>query len=248
MSYHFDLFGDNKFIYVYMYKNACSVFKNIVFESFQENEVSTPLQALGKRRVVDISEIERAGFRFFVVREPLGRVVSGFLNQVVTKIDHDYPEMFKGIELATGKKLTEVTFNNFVDDYLMQGISDWRKINAHFLPMSESLLPVYYDAVIDIKNLKEASAVVFGEVFSEKYFSKKINQTSDNVMSEMGDLTNIPIDLLNKSIVESRKFPCKNDFITPSIKEKLSFLYASDINIYCKVEVADTFVPFDNRA
>tara|TARA_Y100000780_G_scaffold160842_1_gene145785 strand:+ start:17 stop:799 length:783 start_codon:yes stop_codon:yes gene_type:complete len=244
VKYHFDLFGDGKFVYVYMYKNACSVFKKIVFESFGSPGGLTPLEALGQRRVT-IEAAKKADVRLFVAREPIGRVVSGFLNQVVTKIDRSYPEMFDQLEIAAKKPVHEITFRDFVLEYLVK--SDWSNVNAHFLPMSESLAPLYYDAAIDIDCLYESAVVLFGQDFASKYFKKKINSTSESVADEFANLTDISVlDLFHK-VKSERMYPDKMCFIDDEVATVLSKIYAKDIEVYSLVSGGSTFKSFDNR-
>nr|WP_290123750.1 sulfotransferase family 2 domain-containing protein [Halomonas sp. KX33721] len=184
-------------------------------------------------------------FVFFVAREPIGRVVSGFLNQVVTKIDRSYPEMFDQLEAATQKPVYEITFRDFVLEYLVK--SDWSKVNAHFLPMSECLAPLYYDAAIDIDSLYESAVVLFGQDFAGKNFKKKINSTSESVADEFINLTDInSLDLFHK-VKSEKKYPDKKCFIDDEIATVLSKIYAKDIEVYSEISGGSPFKHFDNR-
>lgn len=251
LNNHFDLFGNGEFIYVYIYKNACSVFKKIIkdYAVCLDKEKLSDIEIMRTRRV-SLGEAEAAKIRLFVVRDPIERVVSGFLNQVMSKFDRSYPEMFDGIARAAGKPLCDITFRDFVTKYL--GGEQWRDVNAHFSPVSSMLGPLYYDAVIDMDDLRDASSILFGDVISDKYFSRKINATSNNPSQDTKGLVDTKLVELHKNFLSTRKYPDKKCFYDADIYEKLNNIYEKDVYLYDQIKhkknIDSKIAVYDNQA
>lgn len=230
---HLFLDGDHSVCYVYIRKNACSAFKQLIVAGLPDPERSD--RRLEMRRIIQLRGADRKGAlnaekRIFVIRDPLERVASGFLSQVVLKLGTPYPEMYDGIEAATGQARHEVTFESFVDRYLCG--RDWKDINPHFLPMRNHLSDIVYTDVLHDRTLREDVGLVLGEEAAERHFARPVYSTSRFPTWNEEGMDRLTTGRIAAVMAENRRLPGKEALLGPALRERLLERYAMDVRLY----------------
>lgn len=212
----------------YIRKNACSGLKAMIIDDIGDLEDGkTVAQKMVDYRLCTYEDVIAAEVRSFIIRDPLHRIVSGWLNQVVQKIDRAYPEMFEGITKATGKDIHDVTFNDFVRSYLTT-----KAINGHFSPVVDHLYPVLYTHVLHDASLYEDACVAFGPQRADKFFLRPYNATKSIKSQHLDNAPDIPTREIFSTFKEQSLLPTKESFLNTENIEIIHDIYSQDINIY----------------
>lgn len=249
---HYDLFGDGEFVYVYIYKNACTTFKRLIIANIPrtpENASASNVELM-KVRLVSLEKAQEAKHRLFVIRNPVERVVSGFLNQIVENPELHYPEMFDVIEKTIEKPIAEVTFRDFVIKYL--AASNLKNINSHFHPVTTTLAPLKYDSVIEMKDLYESSKSLFGLEIANKYFKQRINSSTNNKTLPADNYYDMSIGDLHSKYLANGLHPSKKDMLDKEILQCIQSIFSSDIQLFNdfkeKKNLSNKYISFDNKS
>ena len=213
---------------VYIRKNACSALKAMILDDIGEtNERKTDTQKMADYRLCTYENSTTAKICCFIIRDPLHRIVSGWLNQVVQKVDLTYPEMFDAITDATSKHPRDVTFRDFLNSYLISG-----KINGHFKPVVDHLYPILYTHVLHDKSLYEDARITFGDERAQKFFFRPLNATQLLKSETVKNACNITAGELFDSYKKHAILPSKESFLNINNAKKIQGFYAEDVSIY----------------
>ncbi|HEY9032261.1 MAG TPA: glycosyltransferase [Kangiella sp.] len=230
-SKHFNIKINNTDItYLYIRKNACSAWKKVfVNESphaYQESENKNPIRFMGKHHLVSAARARKSAYRIVVLREPLGRIVSAYINQFVSRID-ERTEFHLQVSNFINKPIEDITFRDFVDKYLLT-ISN-KEVNNHFWSQKSHFGDVNYNKVILLQNLYRDTRKLFGKPFADKYFKKKVNATSNVIKYEV-DACDITAQEMYLAHQAGKGWPSTNSFL----KDKK--IYTSLVK-YCKEDI-----------
>lgn len=230
---HFKFSVNGKqYVYCYMRKNACSSWKRFITrESPFSSELSsyeTPMKFLGKyHKIFDEERIKKIPSRIVVLRDPMDRVVSGFLNQYVRNLDRP-TVLHDMVSDKTGIRKEKVSFLDFVSFYLME--TKDLDLEVHFIPqychMNDA---IEYNKVWKTDDLYEEAKREFGEVLAGRYFKSKVNDTAYHGINI--NASEVASEDLFTSYASSGSFPDKGDFLTLEVEELVSNKYSRDISI-----------------
>lgn len=231
---HYYLDQGKTICYAYIRKNACSVFKKLIVDEVakcRDVHYETIVEAMYHFHVGNVDAARKAPKRIFVIRDPLERVVSGFLNQIVFKIDTPYPEMFNVIKTDLGLDPADLTFHTFVEQYLC-GLS-LAQINAHFHPITVILGPIEYTHVLWDRYLYEDVALVLGKDTADAYFTKPLNSTSKISNYAADDACLLSARDIFETFKSSGKVPDKGSFLCmDAVQDRLRNAYQRDLELY----------------
>lgn len=224
--------------YTYIRKNACSVFKKIIVETseFAEKDPDlrkNPMAFMGKYHKVTPGNFSRLKLRIVVLRNPVERIVSGYISQFLMRLERPTPEMHGSIETLTSVPSSMMTFEIFVQNYLSHGP---KKINAHFAHQYLHMAPVEYTDVLSFENLFSDAEYIFGKEVASKYFSRPINATYKFTNMKDPKASQRTAKYLMEHFQETRSLPEKSCFLTPKITNALNEIYHFDLDLYKKYE------------
>ncbi|WP_223669270.1 sulfotransferase family 2 domain-containing protein [Kangiella shandongensis] len=217
--------------YLYIRKNACTSWKQVfVNESQYQFESDTnPITFMRKYHYVSPQKAKLSKYRIVVIREPLERVVSAYLNQFVTRLNRK-TEFHEKVEKYLACKSEQVTFRRFVNDYVMEAGS--KDLDSHLWSQKSHLSNINYNKIIKLEDLHKDTSELFGETFANKYFKKKLNATSKlrRYATEAADLT-------AQEIIDSQKakmgLPSVDSFLNDKdIHSTLEEAYRGDVELY----------------
>jgi len=221
-----------EYVYVYIRKNACSAWKKVFFsESEHQSEVNKslgPLEFMNKfHRASTIDKVMAVENRIVILRDPVIRVYSAFINQIVMRMNRQYA-LHKAVQTACGKPIGKITFDEFVDEYLLK--TDASKLDGHFRPQNLSLLPIEYKNTWDLSKLHQEVETLVGKDFADRYFLTKVNSTEKmkKIPLEANGLTvRKMFNIWNNREV----FPDFESLISIDCRKKLSLMYEDDIKL-----------------
>jgi hypothetical protein len=168
----------------------------------------------------------------FVIRDPFERAVSGYLQQIVSRLDEPYPVLEDGVRGLTGRTRAELSFADFVEFYL--GTEDFSRIDVHFMPQVAHLAPIRYSDVLLDKSLAEDAAQVFGLALAEQYFRRPVNAMAHLARQDDPDAWKTPAGELHRRFRASGALPARGDLLTPALRERLAGIYAADLALFTR--------------
>jgi hypothetical protein len=235
-----------EYVYVYIRKNACSAWKKVFFaESEHQSEVNKslgPLEFMNRfHRASTIDKVLAVEKRIVILRDPIVRVHSAFINQIVMRMDRQY-SLHESIEEFIGKPIGRLTFADFVNNYLVK--IDIDEIDGHFQPQSCTLLDIEYSHVWDLSNLYRNSIELFGAKFADRHFAKKVNSTA-RLMKSSESAWNAKIREISKVFINKNMVPDISSLITPEIAERLRIFYKQDYQLLNEYGLGNLAVDFD---
>lgn len=220
------------YVYVYIRKNACSAWKRVfVAESEHKNEESknlSPLEFMNKfHRASTIEQVMAIEKRIVILRDPIVRVYSAFINQVVMRLDRQY-DLHHEIQTACGKPIGKITFNEFINEYIFK--TKINEMDGHFKPQYLSLLNIEYSQIWELSKLHQEASDLIGKEFADKYFLNKVNSTSKILKIPMIQKERTIRQLFNV-LNERRVFPDVDSLIDSKCRESLLLFYEGDIKL-----------------
>jgi len=224
-----------EYVYVYIRKNACSAWKRVfVAESEHRSEANkslAPLEFMNKfHRASTIDTVMAVENRIVILRDPIVRVYSAFINQIVMRLDRQYG-LHQEVQSACRKPIGKITFNEFVNDYLLK--TKISELDGHFKPQHLSLLKIEYSHTWDLSNLHTEVSRLMGKEFADKYFLSKVNSTSRISKIPMIKKERTIRQLFN-ALNERSVFPDVDSLIDSKCRESLLLFYDGDINLIKK--------------
>ncbi len=238
--------GGIDYIYVYIRKNACSAWKKVFLAESSHNGAGEnnlrPIEFMNKfHRVSSLDAVTAVKRKIVILRDPVIRVYSAFINQIVMRMDRQY-SLHRSIEQVAGKPIGRLNFSEFVNLYLTK--VDPAEIDGHFQPQNSALLDIEYSDVWDLSTLHQKSAELFGVSFADRYFAKKVNSTERLIKSDEG-AWDLKIREIAKKYVHENIVPDIEALISPDTAEKLCLYYQRDYELLKKYGLESTAVGMD---
>lgn len=219
--------------YLYIRKNACTAWKNVFINEsehqYDELKYDNPMHFMGIHHSISNKKAQKSTYRIVVLREPLGRIVSAFLNQFVDRIERP-TEFHEKVVKHLGKSLENVTFRDFVNCYLID--HDPTNVDSHFWNQKSYLEDVSYNKVILLQNLYIDTKKLFGKNFADNYFKKKVNATSNKKNYEV-DACDLKAGEILSNFKKGMGWPSTISFLKDQeIYNTLTFYCKEDIQLY----------------
>jgi hypothetical protein len=220
------------YLYVYIRKNACSAWKRMfVAESIHQEAVDKnlrPIEFMNKfHRASTIGEVMAVENRIVILRDPLVRVYSAFINQIVMRMERQYA-LHKAVQKACSKPIGKVTFEEFVNEYILK--MDPHQLDGHFQPQNFALLPIDYKNTWELGKLHSEVEALIGKSFADRYFLKKVNSTEKMKKIKM-DCNGLTIRQIFNQWNNREVFPDFESLINSECREKLLKFYSDDIKL-----------------
>ncbi len=229
-------------IYCPIFKNACTLFKYFVLQNSKNQQVCENIHKIRSHDLAHyysylikvpslLSLKDHRKFKFTVLRNPLKRLVSAYLDKFVK--DSNVEGFARTVIYLVQKRLgialdmeRSITFNEFVN-YIC-GEKDFN-LNEHWLPQYCSLGPIKYDYYVQFENLEKEIP------YLEKRFNLQIMcdvtpHRTNYTLEKKGNLhysDQCPSFFRSKGL-----FPRAREFYTLELEQKVRKRYAEDIELY----------------
>jgi hypothetical protein len=247
LNQHFtiNINGEN-YIYVYIRKNACSAWKKVFISESSHYPVGgdnlRPIEFMNKyHRVSSLEEVTSIKRKIVILRDPVIRVYSAFINQIVMRMDRQY-SLHSSIEHVTGKPIGRLNFSEFVNLYLTK--VDLVELDGHFQPQHRALLDIEYSDVWSLSDLHQKSSELFGAPFADRYFAKKVNSTERLIKSDER-AWDLKIREIAKKYTHENIVPKIEALVRPETAEKLILYYKKDYQLLEKNGLSNILVSND---
>lgn len=219
--------------YLYIRKNACSAWKRVFINeskhTYKESEYKTSMRFMGAHHSISEKRARKSKHRIVVLREPLGRIVSAYINQFVNRID-EATDFHLQVSQHLGKPVESVTFREFVNGYLLDLPA--AEVNNHFWSQKSHLGDIPYNKIILLQNLYRDTRKLFGKAFADKYFKQKVNATSNAKKYEI-EAYDLTAKEINDNYQKGMGWPSTNSFLKDlNIYRDLSNYYKDDTQLY----------------
>lgn len=214
--------------YCYIRKNACSSFKYFISATLENTEKSLPLRELTATYRATPQQVMDADYTVFVYRDPLQRIASLYLNKFMQN-PKGGKDLFKETYAQTGIEPEDMTFTQFVEQYLAVG--DIGLKDPHVLPQGRHLLDIDYTHALTLGTLVDRMKPLIGEERAARYFSKRRNGVKTNHDDYRDfDLSMMPARKIREIYTSNGRYaPKKASLITPDLKACLLDIYQEDI-------------------
>ncbi len=218
--------------YCYIRKNACSAFRRMIIEHslHPKRDDERPVFYMDRCHRLGYGDLDACAHAIFVIRDPYERIVSGYLQQVVSRLDEPYPVLAQSVREIAGRDRAGLSFADFVELYL--GAGDFSRIDVHFMPQVAHLAPIRYSDVLWDRHLAEDAAQVFGPALAEEYFRRPVNAMAHLARHADPDAWKTPAGELHRRFTASGALPARDDLLTPALRERLAAIYAADLALF----------------
>lgn len=221
-----------EYVYVYIRKNACSAWKKVfVAESEHKKEQNnnlSPLEFMNQfHRADTLDKVMAVENRIVILRDPIMRVYSAFINQIVMRMDRQYA-LHKAVQTACDKPIGKIIFDEFVDEYLLK--TEVQKLDGHFQPQNLALLPIDYKNTWDLSKLHQEVQALMGKEFADRYFLTKVNSTEKMKKVSM-DANGFTVRKIFNLWNNREVLPDFESLVGVDCREKLSKIYQDDIQL-----------------
>lgn len=242
---------DLKLIYLPIAKNACSSLKRMVAAMggvdllpgedihIKLDKNSTGLQFADRSE----DEIRHAlsspdWMRFVVIRDPLDRLVSAYIEKFVLNRNHPrieetvgptYRAVFKKDDLDAEDFARGITFREFVEVILAETP---KALDFHWRPQSEQLGNIAFTHIYDVRQLDDLVADLRAHVGQEVELPR-MNVSRDAT----GDLIDLPgaYDILPADLAEPNRISI-GSFLPPDLRSLVEQYFAMDVTLYGMVQ------------
>lgn len=234
LNSHFKIDVEEGVGYTYIRKNACSAFKRLIVATSSATTGEPARGAdmmpfMGKHHKISPSELGKLPTRIVVLRAPIQRVVSAYVNQFVMRLRKRSRDMHGAIGAALGKQPGQVTFEDFVFGYLPLGAN---RINNHFIPQTLHLAPIKYTHVLNQRHLFDDVRQIFGAEIADAFFAERINSTAELSDREDPHASKRTALEIFEELRHSGRLPSKASFLAPHISDALGTLYRQDVLLW----------------
>lgn len=231
---HFRIdFGKRGVGYTYIRKNACSLFKKLILatsssarsDPYRDNH---PMKFMGEYHRIAEHSLAKLEQHVAVLRDPIERVVSGYLSRFVMLLN-GRSILVDNVENALSRPADEVSFEIFVQEYLARQDGD---VDVHLVPQYAYLAPITYSHVLSLETLYEDAVIAFGDRRADRFFAQRVNSTEKFRADNGFDASQQTAKELMERHRQTKKFPSKDNFLTPDLEEQLRKLYRYDIDLW----------------
>ncbi len=215
--------------YAYIRKNACSAWKQVFAHesrhAHRAQEYEDLLTFMGDfHKVRRLDVLEATPNRVLILRDPVDRAISGFLNQYVMRLERQFV-LHELVTAATGEPAESMTFRQFVHTYLA-GVEP-SQLEGHFLPQALSAAPMRYTHVWDIKRLHGKAALLLTRAVADRYFKRPINATQ-NIDRVDDPAADAPVSALFQRWKADGVLPSADALLDDDLTATLRRVYAGD--------------------
>lgn len=235
---HFGLkIGNVDVAYCYIRKNGCSSWKTVFVERsphpYDKKEFPNPIGFMVRYHKVDTTEaLAKFPTRVVVLRDPVFRVISGFLNQYVLRLDRKMDNLHGLVAAECDRPAEEVNFNIFVQSYLRNATHS--TLNEHFWAQAWHLAPIPYTDIWPIEQMHARATRLLGTELADGYFKVKQNATSGYQTYEDQDASALPAAVLFERFKREGRIPDKKSFLQSGDADVIRAIYKEDEALYRK--------------
>lgn len=239
--YEINLEG-TRIVYCYVRKNACTAFKNLFLGESRwrwavRHRKNPGIKLLNGFHKATPEKAATADFQIFIYRDPVERTASLYLNKFVHQ--RNCEDIFRNYHRLTGRDPESVSFRGLIDHYISR-LRDGDAVDCHVWTQASHLMPLNYNTVIPINNLKASIQEILGTRIAEKYFSTPANPSrpSEHVAPEkpLPCIADEPASKL-RDLWLSRSSPLnKEQLIDQAAEEKLREAYQADYALIKQIE------------
>jgi len=235
---HFRLVISRKRVcYLYIRKNACSTWKH-VFAGESKHRANAKnydnlIKFMGKyHKLIAVEQVNAIENRIIVIRDPIDRLYSGFINQFLMRMGSDrQTAMHKEVCDSVGKPIEELSFHDFLNSYLL--VKNDEEIDGHFWSQTSHMADVEYNHIWLLRDLYESSKSLFGKKLADKYFLRKVNSSSRIAKYDTRSL-HTPVGELYQRFVSENSVPSLSGLFDKESLLLLTDYYKGDVDLYEK--------------
>lgn len=228
--HHWFNVNDQRFVYCYIRKNACSTFKNFILETSHKTfdpDHDANLEFLREHHgIPSPDDIRPDDISFFVYRDPWDRLVSLYLNKFVAGPDRT--DIGASYQKWTGQDSNSASFSDFVQGFCA---APFKIKDPHIKPQAKHLFDMDYTHAVPIGELHGFAEKHFGHAVAKKYFQTPVNATSGTTTTLIDDATNRSAGDLKNTFRQTKVLPRKSDFANAHLIDLVKTRYAVDYTL-----------------
>lgn len=227
--------GHTSIAYCYIRKNACSAWKQLFVQESPHGYVPADWERdidfmAAKHGLRTLDEVEQCERRVVVLRDPVDRYISAFVNLIVmnarsTRLKRKLSRRMHGGDVAS------ISFDELLDEQLPRPGTRRNALNKHFWPQTWHLAPTVYTDVIDIHHLAAAMKRLIGEEKGSRYFDRPVNATTAAAYEDDA-APSLSAKVLIERYQSIGSFPGKASFMRGGRAERIKEAYAEDAALY----------------
>ena len=220
-------------IYTFIPKNACSTMRvSLAIANMCIRDV-TDFNWIHKNNSTfssSLSDLVEAEYTFVILRSPLTRLASVYLDKIVDRTDvawHLYDLVKRNINLEN------ITFREFVEIVTNE---EYLKLDIHWRPQVDFLVYDDYDDYFTLENFKEATSVIESKTNMTIYDARNLTKhgTDQYLMTDDKCYADIPASEIY-SMKRKGIIPSHNSLYTEELKEQVKLAYQEDVLLYDKI-------------
>jgi hypothetical protein len=239
--------GGVSFAYCYIRKNACSAWKRLFIQQspvpFRPSDGMNEIEFMSAHmRLRTIEAVNRCDHRVVVVRDPVDRYVSAFVNLLVTRTPPGTVRLRKLSRSALGRDVLDVSFDQLLASQLPRRRAAGREsLDKHFWPQVWHLAPTRYTDVLDIEHLAVDMRRLIGDELGSRYFGRAVNATSNAGTYDDPEAPSLLVRDLIERFRTSGQLPGKASFIGGGRGDEIRAAYDEDSSLFeaCRVHYRD---------
>lgn len=234
--------ANQRYVYAYIYKNACTAFKNFIVATspFLDGPVEQDKKInflLKHHHVRGILDVRHSDVNIFVYRDPVERIASLYKNKFICRNGH--ADLFSNIRALTGDTPESYSIADFVQRYVAVYLFSRTKklrprVDHHILGQRQCLAPIRYHAAIELGTLPKMATELFGDEIASRFFLQRTNASSAPTYSD--DVSRASSEVLRYQFVTTGELPENYALVPDSIKGVIEDLYRADYEIIHEVE------------
>ena len=233
-----------KTVYCAIPKNACTLFKTMMVEHSEDNAAFVAsgqnvhpflvkkAQQMSSRHLLNCLTSDKY-FKFTVLRNPLSRIVSGYLDKFVKypSVAPCVQDIISTTQIAKGKDVDiekSITFSEFVD-YLVSTPDG--ELNDHWRPQHNFTASVEFDFVGQFEKIDQVVETLENKLGIQ--IRTRVAEASHKTQYETLQPSKIAFQHMHPIQLRAlRRMPTPKQFLASEIFEKLSSRYREDIKLY----------------
>lgn len=230
-----------QFGYLYLRKNGCSTFRNLMEMSARENDLGSSHSVF---KMPSLSAFSSSRYRLAILRDPVERIVSCWNNKFIQQYGHK--DMMQNFSQLCSIPEENITFVEYVTNYVR--LAGSTKMDVHLLPQSMYMFPLnLYTNIYFLSELNsEIRKIIPVKVFA-KVFGQLRNNTSQFLASPTtSDIASMPVAVLRKKFEKTNTIPNFRDIIDENMLEIIQDVYSEDYKLIEAVS-ADRMSDFGER-
>lgn len=237
-------FGGRRFVYAYVYKNACTAFKNFIVDTspFRDQDVPSheKIAFLARHHGVrSIADIGADDFLLFVYRDPVQRFASLFKNKFIVRDGNI--GVFRNMRELSGGDPDSVSAHDLLFDFLPRHLNRLDRrlrpvVDHHFLPQRLCIAPLNYSAAIAMENLYPCMAGLIGDEAAARYFKHRANASAHPTLDE--DVSRIASRELHRRYLSTGLLPSDEALVGPAMAAAIRRCYAVDFTMIERIDGA----------